>query len=523
MLLKSALTMAPGVRLVVLLMARWGVQARGARPLSTLPRVRRAQPLQTALATRPPTQVALRTTMALTAKEQLLARALWAERMRIRARWLLARHPTRPLTLDDLHAVGLVLLWAGILWVVFGTTAFALVVLGVVDAVGDGEAGGVIGTVLGLNTAATVLVGRVCGMEKGMLVLRDIGVSAEGESPFAVTIQKMCVRLSVAKWCSGRGLVEDVEVYGMRGSVGEEGPGASFFLPLWYHLRSVRIHDSQLTVPFLGKDVQLSIFLSELPQFRPEWALVDVFGGGSVHGAVNGSMFTLHKRQLLPTALAYVESHDDSSPWKKVTRLRVDGVELSGGEPFLWARAGSAEIVCDIMVPDQLHGTWRSAAAAWWLQVVLRGLAGEQASGEQAPGEQAPAPSPYIVLDFKLQLSHVRAALARIPLDPSGKPYLGRNELQRVVNYTNHFSEELEAGDMPPVVFRLLVRQEALRGCRLLGGAGLTATLVGETYGELARRAHEMGELAHGGQGGDWDMAQQVVGGLLLVGLGLLN
>ena len=80
---------------------------------------------------------------------------------------------------------------------------------------------------------------------------------------------------------------------------------------------------------------QVSIFNCDLPQLRKHWLFYDILNANSVSGAYDNSMFTIHRTlqnnhhqfleseppELQPTALSL-------SPWKKITRLRVDNLDI---------------------------------------------------------------------------------------------------------------------------------------------------------------------------------------------------
>ena len=93
----------------------------------------------------------------------------------------------------------------------------------------------------------------------------------------------------------------------------------------------------------------------DLPKFRFKWALIDFLHANVVTGAINHSLFSIHKRQH---KLAYLQDFEhDHSPLKRITRLRLDEISvkdlgLDKSQSFNWVEDGQVEIIADIMLPD---------------------------------------------------------------------------------------------------------------------------------------------------------------------------
>lgn len=231
----------------------------------------------------------------------------------------------------------------------------------------------------------------------GMLKFRNLKViSSEKDEnlKFLAKIQELNITLSFRQWYHGNGLIDDMEIFGMHAKVykkdelkapqSEESPSeedtlsslalsmskfdgqniqndlhehnveelkklkprkAAFISPN-YTLGHLKVHDSYLeiyevhdTTPF-----KVTIFNCDLPRLRGDRLLVDFFNANNVTGAVNNSMFTIHKHQ----------SFKDEN----VVKFKLDSIDMesiSKANPqlkFNWIVNGKAEILADIRLPE---------------------------------------------------------------------------------------------------------------------------------------------------------------------------
>jgi mitochondrial distribution and morphology protein 31 len=104
----------------------------------------------------------------------------------------------------------------------------------------------------------------------------------------------------------------------------------------------------------------VSIFSCDLPQLRKQWLFYDFLSADMMSGSFDNSLFTIHPRQTHSYTGAQlsngVEPDGKPSPWKKHSRIRVDGLNIDhlnrGVEgPFSWIHEGTVDIVADIMFP----------------------------------------------------------------------------------------------------------------------------------------------------------------------------
>jgi distribution and morphology protein 31 len=229
------------------------------------------------------------------------------------------------------------------------------------------------------NAAAEAAAARKAGQDT------DVEEEDDGNyTQFDVTIDTVNVTLSFIKWWNGKGLLKDVEVKGVRGVVDrttvhwdavdedpltyrhEHNPGD-------FELDYFKMEDLLVTVhqPDGFRPFSVSIFSCELPQLRKQWLFYDFLSASHMSGSYDGSLFTIHPRQIHGISSANDRRQDefgDSSVWKKFSRLRIDGLKIDhlnrGVEgPFGWIYEGNVDIVADVMFPtDPAEGIGKVVA-----------------------------------------------------------------------------------------------------------------------------------------------------------------
>lgn len=204
---------------------------------------------------------------------------------------------------------------------------------------------------------------------------------------FDVTINNVDVTLSFYKWWNGKGMLKDVEVRGVRGVIDRtqvkwsEGPLDPFSFrhehqPGDFEIERFKLEDLMVTVhqPDGFRPFSASIFSCELPQLRKQWLFYDFLCANHVSGAYDGSLFTIHPRQIqhanIMPGVVDNSHHNINNPviepmspeaavaWKKFSRLRIDGLKidhLNRGDPgpFGWIYEGNVDIVADVMLPAE--------------------------------------------------------------------------------------------------------------------------------------------------------------------------
>lgn len=192
---------------------------------------------------------------------------------------------------------------------------------------------------------------------------------------FDVTISEVNVTLSFSKWWNSTGLLENVEVKGVRGVVdrtsvhysGEIRDPLSYrheYQPGDFEIEHFKLEDLLVTVHQPGgfRPFSVSIYSCELPQLRKQWLFYDFLSASHMSGSFDGSLFTIHPKQVHGAVAGdekYVADNlGEPSAWKKFSRLRIDGLRidhLNRGVKgtFGWIYEGNVDIVADVMFPAE--------------------------------------------------------------------------------------------------------------------------------------------------------------------------
>lgn len=357
-------------------------------------------------------------------KNKFLAQATGPiSRLMVRVKWLLQRN-NKPFSIDDISAMFSWLVMGNVLWIVLGTTTFGLVLLyslHTFDRVtnqilayfshddndnNDGSNEKPKKTkdegIVGYLTSAILSNGLGIKIEfqkksvlpefkDGKLIFNNLNVLSLDKDATSLTfdcnIQTLKLSLSFGKWYDGNGLIQDLEISGLKGKIFKSS-GKSLKVPAIenenpvvfkryldsvhfqfdmndqtdevvepmksnkmdanYELSSVKIRDSSLEIydsPEVIEPLRVSIFNCELPKVTGKSLLVDFFNADNVTGSINESMFTIHKRQ-------------DYDYEKQTIRFKLDGIDmgnLAQRNPqlkFNWILNGKAEVLADIRFPS---------------------------------------------------------------------------------------------------------------------------------------------------------------------------
>ncbi|KJR86195.1 uncharacterized protein SPSK_02210 [Sporothrix schenckii 1099-18] len=257
----------------------------------------------------------------------------------------------------------------------------------------------------------------------------DYVVDDGNYTQFDVTINNVDVTLSFYKWWNGKGMLKDVEVRGVRGVIDRThvnwspGPLDPFSFrhehqPGDFEIERFKLEDLMVTVhqPNGFRPFSASIFSCELPQLRKQWLFYDFLCANHVSGAYDGSLFTIHPRQIQHsnTIPGVVDNshHNINNPviepmspeaavaWKKFSRLRIDGLKidhLNRGDPgpFGWIYEGNVDIVADVMLPAEADESLAKAMIDFYDKMeeavtsnryirILDGNYGSRKEGEEA-------------------------------------------------------------------------------------------------------------------------------------------
>ncbi|KAK7988509.1 hypothetical protein PG989_008824 [Apiospora arundinis] len=342
-------------------------------------------------------------------REELLtaANGFW-QRMKVRLKWASIRS-MRPWNTDEWGAFLSFFLFGHLVWILLGTTTFVSLIIFSINTVFAQETlAKKIGDYLTQSAGVSVVFESaiVPRWKDGVISFRNVFVSrrpgqikstvSKGSSSsaaavaaaergtvaleeddgnytqFDITINTVNVTLSFVKWWNGKGLLKDVEVKGVRGVVDRTHVHWSSVNddPLSYRhehqpgdfeIDFFRLEDLLVTVhqPDGFRPYSVSIYSGELPQLRKRYLFYDLLSATHMSGSYDGSLFTIHPRQVHGVAAGQEQIASDlgePEAWKKFSRLRIDGLKIDhlnrGDEgPFGWIYEGNVDIVADVMFP----------------------------------------------------------------------------------------------------------------------------------------------------------------------------
>lgn len=441
-------------------------------------------------------------------------------------------------------------------------------------------------------------------LEDGMLKFQNVHLllsanesEKAGQTQFSAKISKLNLSLSFKKWYEGNGLIRDMEIFGMHAKViRNEGAhlepaiqdsgsknaitfnslamsfskynhdsqelGADFdehkfselsvangvakssLLDSEYEFEHVKIHDSfiELYESEKLKAFKVSIFNCDLPRLRGDRILVDFFNANNVTGAINNSMFTIHKHQT------FAESG-------KVIRFKLDGIDmgsLSSANQQLklnWLVNGKAEIIADIRLPDLdkveagsaestqpgviqqmmdelLHLTYPRQPPATDLgggikeEGLLKGamIAIYETFRKQAASESEASGSDYVIVNAKVKFTDLQASLpAYLPMSSSTVvPFTTLQNLRSLIAYINN----REGGQ--PLVIKTTVIEKLLdlRNMDNISQTRIFDAIVSDIYEEMMRMIKMDEKRIMEEKSSMW--SHSVMSQLLLLGLGVL-
>ncbi|RPA83399.1 putative mitochondrion biogenesis protein, partial [Ascobolus immersus RN42] len=466
------------------------------------------------------------------------------ERLRIRTKWTLIRQ-MRPYTFDEITAFLSWLFVGHLLWFLLGTTTFFSIVVLLVNTVlaliiKTEFLAGVIGNYLtkqtgiqvvfesaivprwkdGCITLSNVFVSRRPGNKKKASVRKGSSVTAAAaaaaalkaeeeeharashhEEPedqnytqFDVTFDTVNVTLSFARWMNGKGLLQDVEIKGVRGVldrthvVWDESIDPRSYKhvhePGDFEIERFKIEDLLLTVyqPDGFRPFPVSIFSMELPQFRKQWLFYDLINANHMSGSYDNSLFTIHPKQTHGLSQAQ-ELDDNEFPWKKMSRLRIDGLNIEhlnhGVEgPFSWIASGTVDISADLLVPTDDDSAFTQLFQQIVSSVEQTAPLAETPENNDTDTLIEPPVEKFVVLDLHCKLNDVKAA---VPVFTSDLSYVNNALIRPIVAYINTRRTYI------PINCRVIKRLSEFDGSWTIFDSGLMDDLSAETYEAFVR------------------------------------
>jgi len=334
---------------------------------------------------------------------------------------------------------------------------------------------------------------------------------------FDLTISTVNVTLSFAKWWNGKGILENVEVKGVRGVVDRTSVHwpAEYVDPRTYRhehqlgdfeIESFKLEDLLITIhqPNGFRPFSVSIFSCELPQLRKQWLFYDFMSANNMSGAFDGSLFTIHPRQMHGFAGNQLESNEngEKNHWKKQSRLRIDGLKIDhlnrGVEgPFGWIHEGNVDIVADVMLPVDADESVVKIMSDFYEKLEAHVTANRYLhilnhnhKDEDPDHHRRPRPVPqrekthqdddkrFLVMDLRVHLNDVKAA---VPLFTRDLSYINQALIRPIVAYINSQNTFI------PVNCRIVKRAAEFDGSWTIFDSGLMEDLSAETYEAFAK------------------------------------
>lgn len=361
-------------------------------------------------------------------------------------------------------------------------------------------------------------------LKDGKLRFRNVKITSNGDKSFTFTanVEAMEITLSFNKWYEGNGLIYDLEVFGMHGVICKKNTDVQP-LPMQqpipidmntstylkyndhyhyqydlydyhfnddkveedspnYQLEHVKIHDSYFEVYNdelkNNTPLKVTIFGCDLPKLRRDRVLIDFFNANNVSGALNDSMFTIHKRQ---DNLA-IKRPDNSAHTvnDNIIRFKINGINLGGiaqsnpSSSLNWIVNGRAEIIADITLPslddETLNFVNEYKRIGDVVSDVIGGLvtATSNEISTSAPVQEesdtllksaltaiyhtfskpenaavASALSEYVLVNVKVKFTDLRASVpTHLPVASStGAPFISLQNLRSLISFVNNYAD----------------------------------------------------------------------------------
>ncbi|KAF2212669.1 hypothetical protein CERZMDRAFT_58928 [Cercospora zeae-maydis SCOH1-5] len=336
-------------------------------------------------------------------------------------------------------------------------------------------------------------------------------------SQFDVTIENVDLTLSFRKWFNGKGLLQDVGVRGVRGVVDrthvrprpeDEGRDPKSYRHEHnigdFEIEHFKMEDVLITVyqPNNFRPFTVSVYNCELPRLRKQWLFYDFLCANNMSGSFDGSLFTIHPRQVHSTSGALLANgQDEFAPhWKKHSRIRIDGLKIDhlnrGVEgPFSWIVDGNVDIVSDMMIPNDADGSIAKVMSDFYdrMEATVTNQISQNGQGNidnqqstlnhmQQQAQEDEDEKRFLVMDIQIHLNDVRAS---VPIFTRDISYVNNAVVRPIVAYINSHSRS--GSNFIPINCRIVKRQSEFDGSWTIFDSGLLEDLSRETYDAFVR------------------------------------
>lgn len=533
------------------------------------------------------------------------------QRLAVRIKHLLVRDTTKLSGFDTVSAFISWLVMGHLLWIVLGTSSFALALLYSIhyydklmnnhDNDNDSDnrnldesfLGWLASSILshGLGVSIDFEKGKILPQFKdGKLRFSSLKITSLNKIDDKPTLQAYVdhvdMTLSFNKWYEGNGLIYDLDIFGLNGkiyhpnknlvspvnSIGQESYDSTSklkfasttntnnnlyhlnddhyieneeiseklkFLDSSYHLDHVTIHDSYCEIynDLSSSPLKIIVFSGDFSSVNGNRLILDFFNANNVSGAINDSMFTIHKRQN-------VDFSND-----KVIRFKIDGIDMgtiSSRNPnskFNWIIGGKAHVLADIKFPNEeniLESDYNRISRVF--NELINDLTKVTSKDQQAgfedthdekqllkgalaaiyhtftkPEEPEPT-SPYIVVDFKVKFTDLKASLPQnIPLSTSNIPFVSLHNLRSLIQLIN---EDEFSNDPITIKTTVIEKLSDLYNIPDISTTKIFDSIISDIYEDLLKmvKQHETRIMSEKSNSWSHSIASQ----LLLLGLGVL-
>lgn len=363
-------------------------------------------------------------------EDKIIKEAMKKEGFGARLRYFLLRQ-NRPFNVDEITAFFSWILMGNFIWIFIGTTTFFGVLIYIVNWLDDGEIERILlKKLLTFDNKLNIDLSDQnfkASWEDGKIKIRNLKVlsnpidSEKEHLNYKLFISEINLTLSFNKWLDGYGLIDTIEIEGLQGDVnifdGDELILDDSFNDR-YELNHIKVKHSKINFhseKFLNKPIELVVFNCDMDRLRRSWMVYDFLNANTMFGSLDGSLFTLHKRQHRFAHFSGMDLHNETDDynnvrlntvnedragycnkiandggksevcvnnknnntsnnnenivdgdlndeggddlWKKITRLRIDMLDLSflnnENSKLNWINSGKAEVIIDIMLPNE--------------------------------------------------------------------------------------------------------------------------------------------------------------------------
>lgn len=366
-------------------------------------------------------------------KQSLLADAKnFQERFKINLKWILIKN-NRPFSLNEISIIASWLILSQILWLILSTTTFISFYLFVVNSIFSQEyihekkiyerllkfllkdhkrSDQDLEISFSLEDKVSTPV-LSPDWESNSILIKRLNVKDE-DLDLDLKFHHINLNVSLKNWLLGRGLITNVSIYGIRGSL-----NLSNFIDLVNSFQgdqktenflktsnNIEITDSEI---FLKQSLsagetpklKFSIYNLSLPQLRLNHFISDILSAKTFSGSINNSLFNLFKRQQKLTAVIdhnnknrmatskfdftdnnqenyRTVTHQDDPNYITTLRLNfinINDLKFNDDGKFNWLKDGQVEILADIMLTNSnSHLSSESKYAVVDLKVTCKDL-----------------------------------------------------------------------------------------------------------------------------------------------------